>query len=103
MLRAITWIAAFSATGILPLSAQYLPGKQGSSNVHVVAHVRIGGQFHATDLEIEQELSRPYVYASGFNSPTVFTIISLKDPAKAKVLYTWKIENSMTSSPGSGR
>ena len=77
----------------LPLAAQYPPGQQGSSNIQIVSHLPIGGGFKATDLEIEQELARPFAYASAFNPPASFHIISLKDPAKARVIYTWTIEN----------
>jgi hypothetical protein len=63
-------------------------GRQAPANVHVLAH--IPGRL--TDLEIEQELARPYAYVStgrlgGFN------VINLKDPAHASVLYSWHIEN----------
>jgi hypothetical protein len=78
----------------VPSAAQYPPGQQGSSNIRILSHVPIGGGFKATDLEIEQELARPFAYASAFNPPASFHIISLKDPAKARVIYTWKIENS---------
>jgi hypothetical protein len=81
------------AGGVSAASGQYAPGKQGSQNVRVLAHVPHGGEFHATDVEIEQELSRPYVYASGYNSPTVFHIIDIRDLARARVIYTWRIEN----------
>ncbi len=75
------------------LPAQYPPGEQGSSNIQIMSHLPIGGAFHATDIEIEQELSRPYAYVSAFNPPASFHIIDLKDPTRARVLYTWTIEN----------
>ncbi len=77
----------------VPLAGQYPPGKQGSSNIEILSHVPIGGPFHATDVEIEQEMSRPYVYASAFNPPAGFHIIDIKDPKRANVIYTWTIEN----------
>ena len=45
---------------------------------------------------MEQELSRPYVYVSRYQDPSTpagFTLISVKDPAHAKVLYTYHIAN----------
>ncbi len=51
-----------------PVSAQYPPGEQGSTNLHVVSHVPLGGEFRVTDIEIEQELSRPFAYVSRFNA-----------------------------------
>src|SRR5262250_1332540 len=39
----------------------YEPEK-GSSNVHVLSHVPLGWKLTTADIEIEQELSRPYIY-----------------------------------------
>jgi hypothetical protein len=74
-----------------PLAAQgsgSVAGAQRSRNVQVLAH--IPGRL--TDLEIEQELSRPYAYVSTGREGG-FRIINLKDPAKAYVMYEWQIEN----------
>ena len=76
-----------------PAAAQYPPGQQGSSNVKILSHVPHGGLFHATDIEIEEELSRPYVYASAYNTPPAFHILSVKEPTDAEVIYSWLIEN----------
>ncbi len=73
-------------------TAQYPPGFQGSSNMTVVAHIPTGGSFHANDLEIEQELSRPYVYVSR-RGTYGFSIVDVRDPPEAKLLYTWVIED----------
>src|ERR1700704_3042248 len=64
----------------------------GSSNVHVVAHVPLGWGLTIADIEIEQELSRPFVYVQRDFGPAGFNILSLKDPSKAKVIYSWTIE-----------
>jgi hypothetical protein len=64
----------------------------GSSNVHIVSHVPLGWGLTIADIEIEQELSRPYVYVQRDFGPAGFNIISIKDPAKAKVIYSWTIE-----------
>ena len=62
------------------------PGLQGSSNVHVLSHLPLGRIFTVSDVEIEQELSRPYVYVSrmmGYRSPAAgFDIIDIRNPAK---------------------
>jgi hypothetical protein len=82
-----------------PLSAQArhpLPGKEGTPNIHVLAHVPLTGYLRGTDVDIEQELSRPYAYFShGLYPPSGFDIISLKDLGKeqAQVLYSWTIDN----------
>jgi hypothetical protein len=68
--------------------AQYGPGKQSSPNVHVTAHIPMSG---VSDIEIEQEMSRPYAYIS--RRPAGHDIINLRDPNHASVMYSWRIEN----------
>jgi hypothetical protein len=53
-------------------------GQQGSSNVKLVGTVTIP---RMTDLEVEQELSRPYAYVSVAGG---FHIINMKDPRSAQ-------------------
>src|SRR5688572_7789246 len=38
------------------------PGQQGSPNMTVLSHIPGGGFTRLTNLDIEQEVSRPYVY-----------------------------------------
>ena len=84
---------------IVPLAnavAQYPAGLQGSSNVHVLAHLPLGGWYSAADIEIEQEVARPYAYVSRFGSKGGFygfDIVSIATPRAPKVLYSWVIEN----------
>jgi hypothetical protein len=62
----------------------------------VLSHLPIGREFTVPDVEIEQELSRPYVYVSrmhGITNSSGFNIIDIKNPAKARVIYYWQIEN----------
>ena len=70
------------------------PGAQGTSNIHVLSHVPLGGFLHVADVELEQEESRPFVYVSRRFDPTGFDIISVEDPDNAEVIYRWRIENS---------
>ncbi|HEY5059882.1 MAG TPA: hypothetical protein VII52_00040 [Gemmatimonadaceae bacterium] len=73
------------------------PGQEGTPNLHVVAHVPLSAYLHGTDVDVEQELSRPYAYMSrGISPPSGFDIISLKDISKgekAHVIFRWNIEN----------
>ncbi|MSR07113.1 MAG: hypothetical protein EXR93_08625 [Gemmatimonadetes bacterium] len=79
-----------------PARAQdHPPGEQGSRNVHVLSHVPLGRLFTVGDIEAEQELSRPYVYVprmQGTTRSTGFSIVSVKDPSKARLLFTWTME-----------
>jgi len=70
------------------------PGERGTPNVEVVAHLPLGGYLHVADVEIEQEMSRPFAYVSKRFHPTGFDVISLEDEGDARVIYRWRIENS---------
>src|ERR1051326_1210140 len=63
------------------------PGTQGSSNVHLVSHIPLGRLFTVGNIDIEQELSRPYAYVSRYTRAADygFDIIGLKEPSKARV------------------
>ncbi|MBI4503572.1 MAG: hypothetical protein HY700_20720 [Gemmatimonadetes bacterium] len=99
MARRIAAIAtALVALGPLSAPAQHPPGQQGSRNVKIAAHVPVGGWLRAADVEIEQELSRPYAYIAidalaSPGLPNGIDIISLKDLSRAHVLYSWRIDN----------
>jgi len=73
-----------------------LPGVKigGSSNLHLVGHVPLGGYDAVDDDEIEQDPGRPYAYVSigDVNRPG-FAIIDLHDLNDVKLLYRWTIEN----------
>src|ERR1051325_9150469 len=42
------------------------PGEQGSRNIHVIGHLplTVSSAYNIADIEMEQELSRPYIYIS---------------------------------------
>ena len=61
--------------------------------MHVVAHVPLGVPSSVSDIDIEQDLSRPYVYVSRRNGVIGFDIISVADPENAELVYSWRIEN----------
>src|SRR5260370_23430622 len=91
------WFVALSlALPSLPLTianAQHPPGQESSANVHLLSHIPLGRGYTTGDIEIEQELSRPYVYvARTFDDPG-FDVISIVNPSRAKPLYSWQIEN----------
>ena len=78
------------------------PGQEGSRNVHVLSHVPEGSKYRTGDVEIEQELSRPYAYVATRKEYTGFDVVSLKDPTKASVLYRWRIQNEELHLGGGG-
>ncbi len=65
----------------------------GSPNIDVLSHLPLGGFFRVTDIEIEQEMSRPYVYVAQSRERAGFSIIDISDPERAQVLYRWTIED----------
>ncbi|MEZ4586640.1 MAG: hypothetical protein R2909_09600 [Gemmatimonadales bacterium] len=72
-------------------------GPVQNANVEVLSHLPMKSafEFSHTDIEIEQELSRPYAYVGRIVAPTMgFDIIDLSNPAKAKIIYEWRIENA---------
>ncbi len=83
-----------------PASAQQDPWtslKRGSDNIEVLGHVPLGPRLSVADLDMEQEMSRPYAYVArmvyGDEGPKGTDVISIADPAHPKVLYRWRIEN----------
>ena len=63
----------------------------GSANMQVVAHVPLEGYFSSAGVDVEQELSRPYAYVGRIMEWTGFSIISLADPSRARIIYDWRL------------
>ena len=77
-----------------PVGGQYPPGQQGSTNIDILAHIGLGRQFTVTDVELEQELSRPFAYVSRMHGSTHsagLNIIDVRDPGRPRILYYWRI------------
>src|SRR5215470_5898872 len=102
MIRCLIGATAAVLATVSTLRAQHPPGEQASSNMHVWSHVPQGAGFRTGDVDIEQELSRPYAYVSTRKDIAGVDIISLKDPKKAFVLYKWRIENPELHLGGGG-
>ncbi len=75
------------------LEAQQPVESRGSPNIEVLAHLPLGGPTTVSDLEIEQELSRPFAYVSR-REDFGFTAIDLTNPRQPRVLLSWQIENA---------
>ena len=69
------------------------PGERGSENIEVVAHIPLGAPGSVADIEIEQDLNRPYVYVTRRATAIGFDVIDVSDPYNAKVVKRWRIEN----------
>ena len=64
MLVTRSYAFAFLAAGLFsaaPLAAQeWTPLKRGSDNIEVLGHIPLGHRLSVADLDMEQELHRPY-------------------------------------------
>ncbi len=92
MQRTLVLVVALTPWVVTGATAQLGPGLQGSDNMTVLSHVPLGGDGVVNDIEIEQDLARPFVYVSR-RAFMGFDIIDIKDVEQAKHLYRWQIEN----------
>ena len=69
------------------------PGERGSPNIRVLSNIPLGEMTSVSDIEIEQELNRPYAYVARRMGEIGFDVIDLTDPENARVLTRWRIEN----------
>ena len=85
------------ALAVAPAAGQWTPMTPGSDNMDVIGHAPLGPQLSVADVELEQELHRPYAYVArmvyGEVGPKGTDIINLEDPEKPEVIYRWRIEN----------
>lgn len=90
------------------VDGQHPPGRHYSPNMHLIGHLPLAGPYEVSDIEIEQEVSRPYAYVSRMGASYVatrlpgaggrpahagFQIIDLRDPSQPRLLHTWFIED----------
>lgn len=102
-------VLAMGILGLLiahPAAAQWTAEKPGSDNIEVVGHIPLGPRLSVSDIELEQELDRPYAYVGrmqlGEAGPKGTDIIDISDPAKPKVIYRWRIDNEELHLPLGG-
>ena len=78
-------------------ASQWTAQKPGSDNIEVLGHIPLGPRLSVADIELEQELDRPYAYVArmvyGDAGPRGTDIIDLSDPSNLKVIYRWRIED----------
>ena len=87
-------------------AAQWTTESPGSSNIAVLGHIPLGPRLSVADMELEQELHRPFAYVSrmvyGDEGPKGTDIIDLADPADPKVIHEWRIEDQDLHLPTGG-
>jgi hypothetical protein len=88
---------AASAASLSAQQTPWTPLQRGSDNIEVLGHTPLGPRLSVADLDVEQELSRPYAYVArmvyGDEGPKGTDVIGIEDPDHPKVLYRWRIEN----------
>ena len=80
-----------------PASAQWTAQDRGSDNIEVIGHIPLGPSLSVADMDLEQEMSRPYAYVARMHYAEAgakgLDIVSLADPSNPHVIYRWRIEN----------
>ena len=78
-------------------SAQWTAEKPGSDNIEVLSHLPLGPRLSVSDVDLEQEMDRPFAYVGrmvyGTEGDKGLDIIDICDPQKAKRIYSWRIED----------
>jgi hypothetical protein len=75
----------------------YAAGQNRSANMTLMAHLPLGMVFTQNDLDLEQEMSRPYAYMTRrYGDNNGVDVIDLKDinQHKARVLCSYRIKDS---------
>ena len=77
--------------------ALWTPEKPGSDNIEVLGHIPLGPRLSVADIDMEQELSRPFAYVArmvyGDEGEKGTDVIDISDPSSPKVIYRWRIED----------
>ena len=90
-------VALMALATALPAASQVEVMERGSSNMDVLGHVPLGPRLSISDMDVEQELHRPFAYVGrmqyGPVGPKGLDIVSIADPERPEVLYRWRIED----------
>ncbi len=98
----VSFAAAFAAfhtpqSASAQATSQWNALERGSDNIEVLGHVPLGGMVSVMDMELEQELDRPFAYvARGHIGPHAvkgMDVIDISDPANPKVIKQWRIQD----------
>jgi hypothetical protein len=83
--------------GVRSQEVPWTPMNRGSDNIDVLGHLPLGHRLSVADMDVEQEMDRPYAYVArmvyGTDGPKGTDIISIADPEKPELLYEWRIED----------
>ena len=91
-------VGLFSTTSAL--AAQDDAEQRGSDNIEVVSHLPLGAPGSVSDIEVEQDMDRPFAYVGrevlgrSEGGERGLDVIDISDPADPKVIHRWRIEDS---------
>jgi hypothetical protein len=96
MKRTLLPALLLSAVLVSPAFGQATPLKPGSDNIEVLGHVPLGHHSSVTDIELEQDLDRPYAYIGRASivdgGPKGMDVIDLSNPSSPKVIQQFRLE-----------
>jgi len=93
----ILFLITFLAISSSSVSGQATVLERGSDNITVEGHLPLGAPESVADIELEQDMDRPYAYVARAryrsNYDRGMDIIDLSDPSQPKLLMHWVNEN----------
>jgi hypothetical protein len=79
-------------------SPPWTPLNRSSDNIEVLGHLPLGADQNVSDMDIEQEMHRPYAYVARARyrgqGPIGMAVIDLSDPENPTKITDWVIEDS---------
>ena len=92
--RAAAQVTCFGDPTCVQPETGYPVGHRGTPNIEVVSHIPLPGErFSHADIEIEQELDRPFVYIAQRFGAAGFYAISIEDERRPRVLYRYTVDD----------
>ncbi len=101
---AMTLAATLAAVALLStattVAAQDNAESRGSDNIEVVSHLPLGAPGSVSDIEVEQDMNRPFAYVGrevlgqSAGGDRGIDVIDIADPADPKVIHRWRIEDN---------
>ena len=86
-----------STGGLVAQDVPWSALNRGSDNMEVLGHLPLGPRLSVADMDVEQELDRPFAYIArmvyGNEGPKGLDIVSIADPEAPQLLYEWRIED----------
>jgi len=90
-------LSAAPEVGAQEAETPWTPLDRGSDNIEVLGHLPLGPHNNLADMDVEQDLDRPYAYVARAAYDGVggigTVIVDISDPEKPTKIAEWEIEN----------